>query len=141
VDVLLKILHRDPSCARHTVSDSAGNGNTLNRHTQGEFDREQRVVFRSVESQVDVSLGNSHMNPFEKLLKRARSPVERVCHNLKFKWAQQDRNELATFTLSRSHMHLRAIALDDSFVQSHPPIESAPPSLVLPSMSTITSKA
>ena len=92
------------------------NGNTLNRHTQGEFDREQRVVFRSVESQVDVSLESSRMNPFEKkLLKRAHSPVERVCHDLKFKWAQHDRNELATFTLSRSHMHLRAIALDDSF--------------------------
>ena len=111
VDVLLTILHSigipHAPGTRIPTSTSFGNGNTLNRHKQGEFDREQRVVVRSVESQVDVSLESSRMNPFEKkLLKRAHSPVERVCHDLKFKWAQQDRNELATFTLSRSHMHL-----------------------------------
>ena len=96
------------------------------------------MVFRSVESQVDVPLESSRMNPCEKHSKRAHSPVERVCHDLTSESAQQDKNELATFKLSGSHMHLRAIALGDSFVQSHPPIEGA---LALPSMSTITSKA
>ena len=75
--------------------------------------------------------------------KRAHSPDERVCHDLISKSAQQEKRELATYKFNSSHLHFRVIALGDSFAHSHPPIESDTklPSLAVPSMSTITSKA